>query len=138
VFSGDRVTRDEEGYLYFVARGDDMIKTKGFRVSPSEVEIEVTRHAEVIDAVAFAVPNISIGEDIACAYTTANGKALPEHALLQYLKTNLPSHMVPAYLLHFDSFPITGNAGKLDRKSIKQAAFERLGLAAPAAETVRA
>jgi hypothetical protein len=37
--------------------------------------------------------------------------------------------MVPAYLVHFDSFPITGNAGKLDRKTIKQAAFERLGIA---------
>jgi hypothetical protein len=52
---------------------------------------------------------------------------LPEAALRQYLKVQLPSHMVPAYLIHFESFPITGNAGKLDRKTIKQAAFERLG-----------
>jgi hypothetical protein len=37
--------------------------------------------------------------------------------------------MVPAYLMHFDSFPITGNAGKLDRKTIKQVAFERMGIA---------
>ena len=129
VFSGDRVVRDEDGYLYFVARGDEMIKTKGFRVSPTEVEMEVVRHPDIVDSVAFAVPNIAIGEDIACAYTTASGKPLPEHALIQYLKRNLPSHMVPAYLIHFDSFPITGNAGKLDRKTIKQAAFERLGVA---------
>lgn len=106
-----------------------MIKTKGFRVSPTEVEAEVTRHENIVDAVAFAVPNIAVGEDIACAYTTVDGKPLPEHTLTLYLKTNLPSHMVPAYLLHFDAFPITGNAGKLDRKTIKQAAFERLGLA---------
>jgi len=83
----------------------------------------------VVDAVAFAVPNIAVGEDIACAYTTGSGKALPDHSLTQYLKTQLPTHMVPAYLVHFDSFPITGNAGKLDRKTIKQAAFERLGIA---------
>jgi len=127
VYSGDKVVRDEDGYLYFVARGDDMIKTKGFRVSPTEVETEVVRNPDIVDAVAFAVPNIAVGEDIACAYTTVKSQPLPEHALMQYLKMQLPGHMVPAYLIHFDSFPITGNAGKLDRKSIKHAAFERLG-----------
>ncbi len=132
VFSGDRAHRDAEGNLYFVARADEMIKTKGFRVSPTEVESEVVRHPEVIDAVAFAVPNIAVGEDVGCAYTTVNGKPLPESILKQYLKTQLPTHMVPTHLLHFDSFPITGNAGKLDRKTIKQAAFERLGTLLPA------
>jgi acyl-CoA synthetase (AMP-forming)/AMP-acid ligase II len=130
VFSGDRVYRDKEGYLYFVARADDMIKTKGFRVSPTEVETEVVRHSEIVDAIAFAVPNIAVGEDIGCAYTTVGGKPIAEHTLVQFLKSNLPPHMVPAHLLHFDSFPITGNAGKLDRKTIKQTALERLGLAA--------
>jgi acyl-coenzyme A synthetase/AMP-(fatty) acid ligase len=128
VYSGDRVYRDANGYLYFVARADDMIKTKGFRVSPTEVETEVVRHADVIDAVAFAVPNIAVGEDIGCAYTTVTGNPVPEALLKQYLKTQLPTHMVPVHLLHFDAFPITGNAGKLDRKTIKQTAFEMLGL----------
>jgi amino acid adenylation domain-containing protein len=128
VFSGDKVVRDEDGYLYFVARGDEMIKTKGFRVSPTEVETEVVRHSEVVDAIAFAVPNIDVGEDIACAYTTVSNAPLSEHALKQYLKSQLPGHMVPVYLVHFENFPITGNAGKLDRKSIKQSAFERLGM----------
>ncbi len=68
--------RDAEGFLYFVSRADEMIKTKGFRVSPTEVETEVVRHPDVIDAVAFAVPNIAVGEDVACAYTTVTGKAL--------------------------------------------------------------
>lgn len=129
VFSGDKVYRDAEGYLYFVARADDMIKTKGFRVSPTEVETEVVRHPDVVEAVAFAVQNIAVGEDVACAYTTVNGQPLPDAILKQFLKSQLPTHMVPAILLHFDSFPITGNAGKLDRKSIKAASFERLGLA---------
>jgi acyl-coenzyme A synthetase/AMP-(fatty) acid ligase len=129
VFSGDRAYRDEEGYFYFVARADEMIKTKGFRVSPTEVESEVVRHPEIVDAVAFAVPNIAVGEDVACAYTTESGKPLPEHSLVQYLKSQLPTHMVPVHLMHFDSFPITGNAGKLDRKTIRQAAFQRLGIA---------
>ncbi len=128
VFSGDKVVRDEDGYLYFIARGDEMIKTKGFRVSPTEVEAEVTHHPEIVDAVAIAVPNIAVGEYIACAYTTISGQPLPEPTLRQYLKGQLPSHMVPTYLIYFGSFPITGNAGKLDRKAIKQATFERLGI----------
>ncbi|MEF8701660.1 MAG: AMP-binding protein [Candidatus Accumulibacter sp. UW26] len=137
VFSGDRVYRDENNFLYFVARADDMIKTKGFRVSPTEVESEVVRHPDVVDAVAFAVPNISIGEDVACAYTTVSGKPLSEPVFRQFLKSSLPNHMVPATLVHFDAFPILGNAGKLDRKLIKQAAYERLGLTAIADETGR-
>lgn len=132
VYSGDRVYRDEEGLLYFVARGDDMIKTKGFRVSPTEVEAEVVRHQDVVDAVAFALPNIAVGEDVACAYTTVSGQPLNDAVLKQFLKNSLPNHMVPAILLHFDSFPITGNAGKLDRRAIKQSAFDRLGLVASA------
>lgn len=134
VYSGDRVYRDDDGFLYFVARADDMIKTKGFRVSPTEVETEVVRHPDVIDAVAFAVPNISVGEDVGCAYTTVSGQPLTESVFKQFLKSGLPNHMVPAVLVHMDSFPILGNAGKLDRKAIKQAAYQRMGLPAePAA-----
>jgi len=129
VFSGDKVYKDDNGFIYFVARADDMIKTKGFRVSPTEVETEVLRHPEVVEAVAFAVPNISVGEDVACAYTSSDGKPIAETVLKQFLKSQLPNHMVPAILLHFDSFPILGNAGKHDRKTIKHQSYERLGIA---------
>jgi len=128
VFSGDNAYRDEDGYLYFVARRDEMIKTKGFRVSPTEVESEMVGHPEITAAVAFAVPNIAVGEDVACAYLTGSGEVLAERTLRQFLKDRLPGHMVPAHLLHFENFPITGNAGKFDRKHIKQVSFERLGI----------
>jgi len=130
VFSGDDVMRDEEGYLYFVGRRDEMIKTRGFRVSPFEVEAEVTRHPEINAAVAFAVFNIEVGEDIACAYSTVSGEPLPESTLLQFLKSNLPRHMVPRYLEHHATFPVTGNDGKIDRRAVKDGFFERHGLAA--------
>jgi acyl-coenzyme A synthetase/AMP-(fatty) acid ligase len=128
VFSGDSAMTDEHGLLYFVARRDEMIKTKGFRVSPTEVEVEVVRHPDIKEAVAFAIPNISVGEDIGCAYTTNSGDALPERALRQFLKNSLPGHMVPTYLIHFDGFPVTGNQGKLERKTIREAAVARLEL----------
>lgn len=128
VFSGDNAYRDDDGYLYFVARRDEMIKTRGFRVSPTEVESEVMTHPEITAAVAFAVTNISIGEDIACGYTTETGEPLHALRLKQYLKHRLANHMVPAHLIHFDHFPVTGNDGKFDRKQIKKVAFERLGI----------
>jgi amino acid adenylation domain-containing protein len=129
VFSGDKVYMDESGFIYFVARADDMIKTKGFRVSPTEVEAEVLRHPEVMEAVAFAVPNITVGEDVGCAYTSTTGRPISEAVLRQFLKTTLPNHMVPALLVHFNAFPILGNAGKHDRKTIKAQSYERLGVA---------
>ncbi len=131
VFSGDKVYKDANGFVYFVARADDMIKTKGFRVSPTEVETEVLRHPEVMEAVAFAIANIGVGEDIGCAYTSTSGEPVSEAVLRQFLKSNLPNHMVPSVLLHFESFPILGNAGKHDRKAVKNQSYERLGIPPP-------
>lgn len=128
VFSGDDVVRDEEGYLYFVSRRDEMIKTRGFRVSPTEVESEVVGHESIESAVAFGVINLDVGEDVVCAYTTTDGKPIQEKKLQQYLKTKLPRHMVPAYLVYFESFPLTGSGGKIDRSFVKNATREKLGV----------
>lgn len=127
VFSGDDVVQDEEGYLYFVSRRDEMIKTRGFRVSPTEVESEVVSHPRIESAVAFGAVNLDVGEDVVCAYTTDDSVPLPEKKLQQYLKRILPRHMVPAYLVHFDSFPVTGSGGKIDRTSVKEATRKILG-----------
>lgn len=134
VFSGDDVVADEEGYLYFVSRRDEMIKTRGFRVSPTEVEIEVVGHPEIESAVAFGAVNLDVGEDVVCAYTTNNGQAIAEKKLQQYLKGKLPRHMVPAYLVHFDSFPLTGSGGKIDRNFVKTTAREKLGISAASSD----
>lgn len=65
------VTRDEEGYLYFQGRRDAMIKTSGFRVSPTEVEETAARFPGVDACVAVGVPNVEIGEDVALVYTVS-------------------------------------------------------------------
>lgn len=127
VFSGDNVHCDDEGFLYFESRRDEMIKTQGFRVSPTEVESEVVEHPEIQAAVAFGIQNIDVGEDIVCAYKTFGGNAVAEQTLRQYLKGRLPRHMVPTYLVHFEDFPITGNDGKIDRKKVKASARNRIG-----------
>jgi amino acid adenylation domain-containing protein len=132
VYSGDDVVRDEEGYLYFVSRRDEMIKTRGFRVSPTEVESEVVGHPAIESAVAFGAVNIDVGEDVVCAYTTTDAQPIPDKKLQQYLKGKLPRHMVPAYLVHFEAFPLTGSGGKIDRSFVKNATRKKLGVdAAP-------
>lgn len=128
VYSGDIVRRDEEGYLYFVGRKDEMIKTQGFRVSPTEVESEMLAHEDIAAAVAFGVANITVGDDIVCAYTTHSGGAIGERQLRQYLKENLPRHMVPTFLVHFENFPVTGNDGKIDRATVKASVSAQLSI----------
>src|SRR6266481_3830190 len=84
VFSGDLVRRDEEGYLYFLGRMDSMIKTRGFRVSPTEIEEHARRFDGVLDAVAFGIDNPEIGQDIAVVYTTTDRTPLASDALTEH------------------------------------------------------
>src|SRR5947207_3200632 len=93
VFSGDLVRRDEEGYLYFLARMDSMIKTRGFRVSPTEIEEHARRFDGLFDAVAFGIDNLEIGQDIARVYTTADGAPLASNAIIDHFRAGMPHHM---------------------------------------------
>ncbi|ORT57380.1 hypothetical protein BKD26_24275 [Streptomyces sp. CB03238] len=118
VFSGDIVTKDEEGYLYFVGRRDAMIKTSGFRVSPTEVEEIAARYPGIGACAAVGVRNIEIGEDIALFYSSSDTEPVDETEFRGFLKDSLPSHMVPRHLWQRDTLPSTGNDGKIDRQAL--------------------
>ena len=126
VFSGDLVRRDEEGYLYFLARMDAMIKTYGFRVSPTEIEEYSRRFDGVLDAVAFGIDNPEIGQDIAVAYTTADRSPLASEALTDHFRAGMPHHMMPRWFVHFEAFPATSSGGKVDRVLVRQLSLEKL------------
>lgn len=129
VFSGDAVRSDDEGYLYFVSRKDSMIKTHGYRVSPTEIEEEVGKHQKVQQSVAYGIPNIEIGQEIVLAYTTSDGEPIDHNMLLQFVKKYLPSYMVPTHLIHLEEMPSTGNEGKVDRLLVVETTNAKLGLA---------
>ncbi len=126
VFSGDLVRRDEDGYLYFLGRMDSMIKTHGFRVSPTEIEEHARRFDPLFDAVAFGIDNPEIGQDIVVVYTTMDRSRLGSDALTDHFRAGMPHHMVPRWFVHLESFPATGSGGKVDRVLARRLSMEKL------------
>ena len=125
VWSGDTVTRDEDGYLYFVGREDAMIKTSGYRVSPSEVEEVIHRTGLVSEVAVLGVPHPLLGQGIIAVVSPSpdaqpNGSesALGEQ-ILQACKAALPGFMVPLHIGLISQLPKTPN-GKTDRQSLQR------------------
>jgi acyl-CoA ligase (AMP-forming) (exosortase A-associated) len=117
VWSGDTVVADEEGYLYFVGRRDEMIKTSGYRVSPTEVEEVAYDSGLVRDAVALGIEDARLGQRIVLLATAA-GKELDPKALITYMRSRLPLYMVPAAIEVRRQLPRSPN-GKFDRNLLK-------------------
>jgi acyl-CoA ligase (AMP-forming) (exosortase A-associated) len=117
VWSGDTVVADEEGFLYFVGRTDDMIKTSGYRVSPSEIEEAAYATGVVRDAVALGIEEVGIGHRIVLVATAADD-ILDPLVLLSALRQALPLYMVPSRIDVRDELPRSPN-GKFDRNLMK-------------------
>lgn len=115
VWSGDTVRRDEEGYIYFVGRRDEMIKASGYRVSPTEIEEQVYDSGQVVEAAAVGAPHPTLGQGIVVVLVA--GETYDEDALLGYLTTNLPNYMVPQRIEVRSELPRSPN-GKIDRKAL--------------------
>jgi acyl-CoA ligase (AMP-forming) (exosortase A-associated) len=116
VWSGDTVRFDAEGYLYFIGRNDEMIKTSGYRVSPTEVEEVAYGTGLVGEAAALGIPHPHLGQVIVLLATPAPGSELDAAKLLAACKERLPAYMVPA-MIDIRSQPLPRNPnGKIDRK----------------------
>jgi acyl-CoA ligase (AMP-forming) (exosortase A-associated) len=118
VWSGDVVVTDDDGFLYFVGRSDEMIKTRGYRVSPTEIEEVVYDTGMVRDAVALGVDDERLGQRIVLAVSPANG-ALDEDALLGRLRRELPAYMVPHRVVVLTALPRSPN-DKFDRARLRR------------------
>jgi acyl-CoA ligase (AMP-forming) (exosortase A-associated) len=117
VWSGDTVRRDEQGFLYFIGRQDDMIKTSGFRVSPTEVEEEAYATGLIRDAVALGAPHARLGQGVVLVVTPVDG-AGDSDRLLDALKRRLPRFMLPQRIEWRASLPRNPN-GKYDRAALR-------------------
>jgi len=120
VWSGDTVRKDEEGFLYFIGRRDEMIKTSGYRVSPTEIEEVIYGTSLVGEAAALGIPHPVLGQAIIVVATARTGVELDADSLLAQCRQQLPAFMVPAHVtVREGSLPRNSN-GKIDRKLLAQ------------------
>jgi acyl-CoA synthetase (AMP-forming)/AMP-acid ligase II len=119
VWSGDLVVRDEEGFLYFVGRTDEMIKTSGYRVSPTEVEEVAYETGMVRDAVALGVADDVLGQRILLVVTAVDTATFTVEALKSAMRRELPTYMVPSQVQVRDEIPRSPN-GKFDRAELSR------------------
>jgi acyl-coenzyme A synthetase/AMP-(fatty) acid ligase len=119
VWSGDIVRMDEEGYLYFIGRDDDMIKVSGYRISPTEIEEVIEEIHGIIEVAAFGMEDTLSGHAIALAIHKHERSLMSIDMIRQHCQTKLPSYMQPRHIEIFDvGLPINSN-GKIDRRQLK-------------------
>lgn len=119
--TGDLFRMDEEGYLYFVARKDDIIKCKGEKVSPKEIENVLYSLDGVLEAAVIGVPDEILGQAIKAYIALEKGSSLTEKEILKYCSQHLESFMVPNYIERRESLPKTVT-GKISKKFLNEIA----------------
>lgn len=118
-YSGDLVKMDEAGFLYFVGRRDNMIKSSGFRISPTEVEEVLFQSGEVRQAAVIGIPDEILGQSIKAFVVSKNGDGVDTDALIGFCAEKMPRHMVPKAVEVLDELPKTPS-GKIDYPALRQ------------------
>jgi acyl-CoA ligase (AMP-forming) (exosortase A-associated) len=125
VFSGDYGWADEDGFLYFIGRHDDMIKSSGYRISPTEVEDLVHATGLVSEAAAVGVPDARLGQSVWLVAAAPANTVPSADALMQACRRAMPPYMVPARI-DIRAAPLPRNPnGKIDRAALAREAAAR-------------
>ncbi|HOJ14318.1 MAG TPA: AMP-binding protein [Deltaproteobacteria bacterium] len=118
LFTGDLFRMDEDGFLYFIARKDDLIKTRGERVSPREVENAIHEIPGVVEAAVIAVPDEILGSAIKAFVVVESPAGLTERDVIAHCAKTLETFMVPKYVEFVSDLPRT-SSGKVDKKALR-------------------
>jgi acyl-coenzyme A synthetase/AMP-(fatty) acid ligase len=118
VYSGDYVRADNDGFLYYVGRRDDMFKSRGVRVNPSEIEAELIRSGLIAEAVVLSIEHTGADPAIIATVVPKDRQSFRLPALLDYCRSELPQHMMPAEIIPVSSLPRTPT-GKADRALVR-------------------
>ncbi|MFZ2853193.1 MAG: AMP-binding protein [Rhodocyclaceae bacterium] len=113
----DYFTADKDGYLYFFGRSDNIIKSRGEKVSPVEVEAVLYSLPGVREAVVFGVPDPLLGQAIQAVVSLKEGTDLDEKKIRQLCASRLENYMVPTNILLLPELPKSAN-GKIDNKAL--------------------
>lgn len=117
--SNDWFKMDEEGFLYFLGRTDDIIKTRGEKVSPAEVENVIYKIDGIREVAVIGIPDEIMGEAI-IAYVTTHGQLkLTEKEILKECTSKLELFMIPQHVIFLGEMPKSSNS-KIDKKELKK------------------
>jgi acyl-coenzyme A synthetase/AMP-(fatty) acid ligase len=119
--TGDRVTRDEDGYLYFEGRGDDLIISAGYRIGPFEVESALVSHAAVAEAAVVSAPDEERGAVVRAVVVLRDGFAPGEDLaaeLQEHVKHETAPYKYPRIVEFADELPKTAS-GKIQRAKLR-------------------
>ena len=120
--TGDTAYYDEDGYLWYVGRVDDVIKSSGYRIGPFEIENEIMKLPYVLECAVTAVPDPIRGQAIKASIVLANGHEASDKLkteIMKSLKKNIASYKWPKILDFTKELPKT-ISGKIRRKEIKE------------------
>lgn len=118
LYTGDLFRTDEEGYLYFVSRKDDIIKSRGEKVAPKEVENALYALPGVLEAAVVGVPDSLLGEAIKAYLVLKAGVRYTEREVIKHCLGRLESFMAPKYVEFVASLPKT-TTGKISKTELK-------------------
>ena len=116
--SNDWFKMDEEGFLYFQGRNDDIIKTRGEKVSPVEIENIIYKINGVKEVAVLGFPDLIMGESIVVFITTHDNIQLNEREIQRECMTHLEPFMIPQKVIFLEEMPKSTN-GKIDKKELK-------------------
>ena len=118
-YSGDVVKMDEDGFLYFIGRRDTMIKSSGFRISPTEVEEVLFQTGMLSGAAVIGIPDEVLGQSIKAFVVARNGEGLDLEALQAACAAKMPRYMVPKFFEALGELPKT-SSGKVDYPALRR------------------
>jgi long-chain acyl-CoA synthetase len=117
LYTGDLFKQDEEGYLYFVSRKDDIIKSRGEKVSPKEVEAVLYDLEDVVESAVVGVADAVLGEAIKAYVVLKQDSVMTDKEILAHCRRNLEDFMIPHQVELVQSLPKT-SSGKITKKNL--------------------
>uniref|UniRef100_A0A7V6A5Q3 AMP-dependent synthetase n=1 Tax=Desulfobacca acetoxidans TaxID=60893 RepID=A0A7V6A5Q3_9BACT len=119
---GDAVMMDKDGYIFFQAREDDMIKSSGFRLAPTEIEDAIIRHPKVRDDAVVGIPDEIMGQKVVAMVELEPGNTPSQELANEIIKSTmdvLATYKLPREVVFLDSIPRTAT-GKIIKKELRK------------------
>lgn len=127
--TGDLCSIDEDGYIWFTGRGTEMVKTAGANVAPREVEMLMMTYPEVLEAIAFGLPDALKGENLVAVVIPREGATIDSEQLLARMRQDISAYKVPKQIvvMNYADIPRT-DAGKPRKPVLRGQVAARLGI----------